>query len=368
MDVFSPLIRSRFQRRLLGWFRRHQRSLPWRRSRDPYRIWVSEIMLQQTQVATVKPYFERFLKRFPALADLAAADEQEVLRLWEGLGYYRRARHLHRAARTIVSEFDGKFPTRVEIVRTLPGVGRYTAAAILSQALDQRLPIIEANSRRVLCRLLGVRDDPRRGATQRFLWQAAEALLPSRQVGMFNQALMELGALVCTPGQPRCASCPVASMCVAHRDGLQDQIPLRARPPTPIDIQEAAVVVRKHGRVLLVQRADEGRWAGMWEFPHAPLEAPESHKQAATRLVPALTGIRAEIGAELLRIRHGVTHHRITLVCFEATYRTGKFQSGFYHKGRWLSLAQLTSYPVSAPQRRLAQALQQQGGGPTTGR
>ena len=357
MDLPSADVRRRLRRSLLAWFGRHQRPLPWRRDRDPYRIWVSEVMLQQTQVATVVPYFERFLAAFPTLAELAAADEQDVFRLWEGLGYYRRARNLHRAARQVRDGYGGRFPDDLESVRALPGIGRYTAGAILSQAFDRRLPILEANSRRVLCRLFGVRADPRRGPAQGWLWQAAEAILPKRNVGEFNQALMELGALVCMPAAPRCSACPVAAVCVARREGLQEEIPVRAAAPAPVDVQEAAVVVRRGERVLLVQRPDAGRWAGLWEFPHGPLEGKETHEEAARRLLPALTGVRAELGEELLTLRHGVTHHRITVVCFEARYGGGRFRSTFYRDGRWLYPRQLAEYPVSAPQRRLAQAL-----------
>jgi A/G-specific adenine glycosylase len=344
---------------LLDWFSRSRRDLPWRQDRDPYRIWVSEIMLQQTQVATVIPYFNRFLKAFPSVAALAAADLQDVLRLWEGLGYYRRARDLHRAARQIVLEYGSRIPDDRATLQTLPGIGRYTMGAILSQAFDQRLPILEANSQRVLSRLFGRADDPRSGQARDWLWKAAEALLPARQAGEFNQALMELGALVCFPVAPECSACPLTKLCVARRLGLQAEIPRLARTPEAILVQEAAVVVRRGAQVLLVQRSAQGRWAGLWEFPHAPLAQGEGHEEAAARLLADLTGIEAVIGAELLTLRHSVTHHRITLVCFQAAYRAGRFRSGSYQQGRWLRLGQLADYPVSAPQRRLALELLQ---------
>jgi A/G-specific adenine glycosylase len=349
--------RRQLRRSLLEWFDRCRRDLPWRRSRDPYAIWVSEIMLQQTQVATVIPFFKRFLETFPTLEDLAAAEEQQVLRLWEGLGYYRRARDLHRAARQVVAEHAGRIPQEPALLGTLPGIGRYTMGAILSQAFDRRLPILEANSQRVLSRLFGRRDDPRRGPARRWLWQMAEALLPTRRVGAFNQALMELGALVCTPMAPQCDACPVAGFCAARRLGIQQEILDRAAAPDPIAIQEAAVVVYRRRRVLLVQRCLEGRWAGLWEFPHAPLEKGQSHEEAAARLLPRLTGIEAEIGRELLTLRHSVTHHRITLVCFEGQYQRGRFQSTFYRRGRWVLPNDLPAFPVSAPQRKVAQRL-----------
>ncbi len=212
--------RRKIRLALLRWFARAHRDLPWRRDRDPYRIWVSEIMLQQTQVSTVIPFFERFLQTFPTLGDLAAANEQAVLRLWEGLGYYRRARNLHRAARLIVGEHAGRFPEDPAIASTLPGIGRYTLGAILSQAFDQRLPILETNSERVLCRLFGRTGDPKRGEERRWLWDMAEALLPAKRAGEFNQALMELGALVCSPAAPRCSECPLRAVCRARRLGI----------------------------------------------------------------------------------------------------------------------------------------------------
>ena len=346
--------RARLRRALRRWYVRHRRDLPWRHDRDPYRIWVSEVMLQQTQVAAVVPYFQRFLQAFPTLADLAAADVQEVLRLWEGLGYYRRARDLHRAARQIVAEHGGRLPRDPALLGRLPGVGRYMVGAVLSQAFDQRLPIVEANSQRVLCRLFGQRSDPRRGPTQRWLWQAAAALLPRRHVGEFNQALMELGALVCTPAAPRCPACPLRRQCAAHRLGLQEEIPARPAPPRIEEVREAAAVVRRGRSVLLVQRPEPGRWAGMWEFPHGPLGDGETHEEALARLLPALTGLSANLGPELATIRHGITRFRITLVCFEAQYRSGKFHSSFYRQGRWVAPAELERYPFSVPQRRLA--------------
>jgi A/G-specific adenine glycosylase len=348
--------------RLRTWFRRHQRDLPWRRDRDPYRIWVSEVMLQQTQVATVIGYFERFLRAFPTMAALAAADEQEVLRLWEGLGYYRRARDLHRTARVLAADHGGRFPADPTQLRGLPGLGRYTANAVLSQAFDLRLPILEANSQRVLSRLFGRADDPRQGPARAWLWQAAEDLLPARGAGEFNQALMEVGALVCTPTAPRCDACPLAARCVARQQGLQEVIPARTLPPATTYVQEAAVVVRRGDRVLLAQRPATGRWAGMWEFPHGALEEGETPAAAARRLGPALTGLEMELGAEVLTVRHGITRYHVTLVCFEAEHVGGNFRSPFYVGGEWLAPADLAAYPVSSPQRRLARALIASGG------
>jgi A/G-specific adenine glycosylase len=314
-------------------------------------------MLQQTTVAAVIPYFERFLRAFPTLADLAAASEQGVLRMWEGLGYYRRARDLHRAARQLAAQHGGAIPDDPNMVRELPGMGRYTVGAVLSQAFDRRLPVLEANSLRVLCRLFGRTDDPRRRPAQRWLWQVAEDLLPARGAGDFNQALMELGALLCTPTAPRCGDCPLADDCVARRLGLQDSIPAKATPPRITEVRESAVVVRHGPRVLLVQRPESAsRWANLWEFPHGPLLDGELHEDAALRLAREAS-LELTLGPELLTVRHGVTRFRITIVCFEAEYEGGEFHSDFYPQGRWVGPQQLTNYPVSAPQRRLARTL-----------
>jgi A/G-specific adenine glycosylase len=345
------------RRRLLAWFEENRRELPWRRDRDPYRIWVSEVMLQQTQVATVIRYFRDFIAAFPTVADLAAADEQDVLRAWEGLGYYRRARNLHRAARMLIVEYGG-IPEDPEAWARVPGVGRYIRNAVLSQAFDCRLPVVEANTRRVLARLFGQSGDLGKSNVQEWLWRAAETLLPRRRVGDFNQALMELGALVCTSVSPRCNECPLARACVANREGLQAVIPAKARRPASVDVREVAVVVRRGRTVLLAQRPPSAaRWANMWEFPHLALGPGESDESGVRRLLNEVLGLEAMLGKELLTIRHGVTRFRITMVCHEAAYRGGEFRSNFYSEARWLEPRRLADYPVSAPQRRLARTL-----------
>jgi A/G-specific adenine glycosylase len=355
--LLIPDRRRRLRRQLLAWFARHRRAFPWRCDRDPYRIWVSEVMLQQTQAATVIPYFERFLAAFPTVFDLAAADEQDVLRAWQGLGYYRRARDLRRAARQVVRAHGGCFPCVPAAAAALPGLGRYMVGAILSQAFECRLPILEANSQRLLCRLFAIRDDPTGGPARRRLWQLAECLLPGRRVGDFNQALMELGALVCTPSAPRCEECPLIKECAARRLGIQGKVPARPKRPGSLDVREAGVVIRHRQRVLLVQRPPGGRWAGLWEFPHGPLESGETVDAAAVRLARQLVGLRVRLGSELLTLRHAVTHHRITVTCFEATRAAGVFRSAMYPRGQWIEPARIADFPVSAPQRRLAKAL-----------
>lgn len=348
-----------FRRRLRKWFDAARRDLPWRRTRDPYSIWVSEIMLQQTQVVTVVGYFERFMARFPTVAKLASASESDVLRLWEGLGYYRRARQMHRAAQEIVSRHGGVFPRDPEQVRGLPGIGRYTAGAILSIAFDAREPILEANTVRLLSRLSALRTSPHETAGRDALWQWAEALLPVREVGLFNQALMELGALVCTPRAPRCDDCPVATLCPTRRLGLQDAIPVAKPKPKFEDVREASVLVRRRDEVLLVQRGGEGRWAGLWDFPRFPLDA-EHESSAGVELaakVKAALGIDVAVGSRWHTLRHGVTRFRITLDVFAADFRRGKPRGSAFADFAWRRPADMADLPLTTPARRLTRRL-----------
>jgi A/G-specific adenine glycosylase len=348
---------SAAKRKLLDWFRKNARPLPWRRDRDPYRIWVSEVMLQQTTVATVAPRFVQFLEKFPDVWALAAADEQDVLKVWEGLGYYGRARNLHRAARQMVAEHGGELPDDPAVWARLPGVGRYILGAVLSQAFDHRLPIVEANTKRVLCRLFAQAGDVSSGPVQAWLWETAAAILPKKRVGDFNQALMELGAIVCTSLAPDCPQCPLKAECLARREGIQEHIPRKPTRPATVEVREVCVVARHAGRLLLARRPAGGRWANMWEFPRAVLETNETHDAAARKLIASL-GLTAEPGSELMTLRYAVTRFRMTMVCLEAQARTKTFQSAYYEEGRWLKPAELADFPVSSAQRKLAAALQ----------
>jgi A/G-specific adenine glycosylase len=341
------------RRGLLAWFQRAARPLPWRATRDPYPIWISEVMLQQTQVKTVIPYFGRFLIAYPTLLDLSRADEQDVLRLWEGLGYYRRARDLLRSAQQLGNSNYTTIPNDPAIVRALPGFGRYTTNAVLSQAYDRRLPIVEANSQRVLTRLFGIAEDPKTPTVQKQLWQQAEALLPVKAVGDFNQAMMELGALVCLPSQPRCIECPLQRYCDANASNRQESIPWQNKLPKPTAVAEVAVVVAKNDKLLLVQRPDEGRWAKMWEFPHHELDGLETPETAAHRLMLGL-GLAGNIQETLATIRHTVTRFQISMTCFLVQHRRGQVSRTKYRDIAWIGVEDLASYPLSAPQRQLA--------------
>jgi A/G-specific adenine glycosylase len=252
---------------LLAWYLRVRRDLPFRRTRDPYAIWVSEIMLQQTRVDTVVPYFERFLSRFPTVLELADAELDDVLPLWSGLGYYQRARQLHRAARVVRDDHAGALPPDAEGLRTLPGVGAYTAGAIASIAYGERTPLVDGNVARVLARLHGVSEDVRSAKGNRRLWALAEAFVPAHAPGDHNQALMELGATICTPQKPRCDECPIAAPCVARREEKQAELPVVGKTKAPEVVHLVAAVLRAEGRVLLAKRPPHGLFGGLWESP-----------------------------------------------------------------------------------------------------
>jgi A/G-specific adenine glycosylase len=354
-NPLEPAWLREFRRALRAWFDGNARELPWRGTRDPYAIWLSEIMLQQTQVETVKPYFQRFLAALPTIADLAAAEEQQVLWLWEGLGYYRRARQFHAAARKILAEHGGCFPTDLAAVARLPGIGRYTAGAVLSIAFDQRRPILEANTVRVFSRLLAYNGQTTSAAGQKLLWSAAEAVLPAREVGRFNQALMELGSEVCRNRTPLCDECPVAMLCEARRRGAQHEIPRPKPRPRFEDVSEAAVLIRRRGRVLVIQWPEGGRWAGLWDFPRFAIQGDTADdiRRELIDNVQRMTGVTISPGERRKTIRHGVTRFRITLQCYDAQY-VSHDGGGEGLVQKWIRPAELENLPLSSTGRKLA--------------
>ncbi len=374
-DAFhSPSWRRTLRRRLLAWYRQHARDLPWRRTRDPYAIWISEIMLQQTQVATVERYFPRFLATFPNVAALAAASQQRVLRLWEGLGYYRRARQLHAAAKKIVADHAGRLPPDLESLQQLPGIGRYTAGAIRSIAFDLPAPILEANTIRLLCRLLAFRGDPSAGPGKTLLWRTAEQLLPNRNASQFNQALMELGSLICTPRNPQCGQCPLESLCPTHLAGLQNRIPAPRRQPATEERREAAVIIVRCGRILLRKCKPTERWAGLWDFPRfalpefikpRPLVAQDT-QQEIVRNVRQLTGFTVSQPRHFVTLQHSVTRFRITLNCFTASceqrtrIQNRAASSNGHGELRWVKPDDLDDYPLNTTGRKLARLWREQ--------
>jgi len=331
-------------RALLRWFARAARDLPWRRLRTPWRTWVSELMLQQTTVATVVPRFEEFVRRFPDVASLAAATEREVVEAWAGLGYYARARNLHRAARAIVERHGGAIPRTLDTIRTLPGIGAYTAGAILSLSWGVPVPCVDGNVRRVLARIDG-RD---RGA--RDLEKRAESLVPPDRPGEWNEALMELGATVCRPADPDCPHCPLASRCVARREGTVSRLP-GAKPRAATVAREASyALILREGAALLCRRPP-GPLGDLWEFPGD--RVPRAKLPAILR---AGLGIRARVGKEVSRARHTITHHRISAALYETTLDGDPAPAG-YPELAWIPLPELQARPLTAASRKLATAL-----------
>jgi A/G-specific adenine glycosylase len=292
------------RRVLLGWFAREARDLPWRRTSDPYRIWLSEIMLQQTRVEAVIPYYERFLKAFPTVRDLAAAREDAVLKAWEGLGYYSRARNLHKAAKVIVGDHAGQLPETAEQWRQLPGIGPYTAGAIASIASGLAETAVDGNVLRVLSRIFGIGESIDESATKERIGSIAAALLPRKQAGAFNQALMDLGARVCIPRRPRCVACPVSRWCDAYRHGIQDQLPVRTAKKAIPHHEIVVAVVRRNGRYLIGKRPTSGLLGGLWEFPGGKIEPGETHEQALVREVREETGLEVSVGACIATVDH----------------------------------------------------------------
>jgi A/G-specific adenine glycosylase len=348
------------RQRLTAWYLEARRDLPWRVNADPYRILVSEMMLVQTTVTAVIPYFERFLGRFPDVRSLAAAEESEVLKSWEGLGYYRRARQLHAAARKIVQEYQGAIPDDPAAIRALPGVGRYISGAILSFAFDRPEPIVEANSQRVLARLLAIEENVKTASTQELIWQAAERLVPAGGAGTFNQGLMELGALVCTAREPACLFCPLSALCGARRLGLQDVVPVITPKPPPLLVTEACALVVRDGKILIVQRGVGGLWEQFWEFPTVHVAGVDPAGRSFERTVDLadgverLTGISVEPGPPVKALTYSVTNHRVTLSAHVAQAKGGTPTPGpGLIDARWVEPDRLGEYTFSSANRRL---------------
>lgn len=365
-------LRARFQRRLLNWFAKNRRNLPWRRTNDPYKIWVAEIMLQQTAVATVIPYYERFLARFPTLRDLANAPVDDVLRLWAGLGYYARARNLHKAAQEVVERCGGEVPRSLKELMSLPGIGRYTAGAILSIAFNQEVPLLDGNVTRVLCRVFRVTGDPKSPETQKRLWALAEELIPTGKAREFNQAMMELGALVCTPPAPRCDACPLSVLCEAKRLNKQTRLPEPTRKQTVKNVEDVAALIRWEGkapaapkgsagaspsRYLIVQRPLNGLWGGLWELPRGTIQNGETPAAALRRTLRELLGVKIKVGSLIATFSQAVEHRRITLRCFACALTDGTPRALGCEGWKWATWEEMLREPIATAQRRMVEAL-----------
>ena len=348
----------------VAWFRQHGRALPWRQTRDPYRIWISEIMLQQTQVATVIPYYSRFLERFPDVASLAAASLDEVYLYWAGLGYYRRARQLHAAANRIVEDHAGVFPNSYAAIANLPGIGRYTASAIASFAFDQSRGIVEANTQRLFARLMHLELPIAAKDSQSQLWAFADGLVAKNNMGAgeINQALMEIGSQICTPRMPQCEACPLTQWCETQSRGSQTVIPVPKPPKVFTELTEAALLVQNRRGLWLLRRclATE-RWAGLWDFPRFDISNCTGHRQVLATLQSAFQerfGCPALIDDHVHSLKHSVTRYKITLHCYRARWPTGSPKRLDTSEARWCSLDEILGTPLSASGKRVAQWLQ----------
>lgn len=334
---------SSFQTKLLAWYHKNARKLPWRESRDPYRIWVSEIMLQQTQVQTVIPYYERWLKRFPTLESLAKAPQADVLKHWAGLGYYRRARMLHEGAKTVVKDFAGKIPESRDELMKIPGIGRYTAGAIASIAFEQRVPVLDGNVIRILTRLDAIKEDIGEPKTLQKLWALTEELLPKKNIGDFNQALMELGALMCSPRNPHCTECSVSSICQSLKQGEPELYPVKKKKEMTENIKTAALIVRRKGKVLIRRQPEEARWGGLWMFPHW------QNKKSMVKE----TGLSNDLLKRRLTVRHGFTKYRIELEVFEST-GPWILAPG---PSKWVSVSKLSEFAFPSPHQKIVKEI-----------
>lgn len=345
------------RRALLQWFRSNARSLPWRGSRDPYTVWLSEIILQQTRVEQGLPYFERFITAYPTVHELANAREDEVLKLWEGLGYYSRARNLLKAARVVASEWGGQFPREPEALERLPGAGRYTAGAIASIAFDVRAPLVDGNVSRVLARLFNLTACIDSAATKDLLWRMAGELVPRKCPGDFNQALMELGARICTPKAPLCDACPIRKYCEAHRTGTQAERPVRPAKKAVPHRRYAVAIIEKRGKYLIAKRPSNGLLGGLWEFPGAENPAGHIHRDALARAMKDVLDIEVTPGERIGAVNHVYSHLRVTLHVFRCEYRSGAPIPRWHAEVQWAGKSQLGGYAFSKANQKIIELI-----------
>ncbi|MHB0989461.1 MAG: A/G-specific adenine glycosylase [Bellilinea sp.] len=348
---------TEFARLLLAWYMQHARELPWRGVSDTYAVWVSEIMLQQTRVETVIPYFQRWMQRFPTVQALAESNEQEILQTWEGLGYYSRARNLYRAAREVMARFGGRLPAARSELENLPGIGRYTAGAIASMAFGQDEPALDGNLRRVLARVFNLTVLLRTKQGKHALEQLLDEHLPRGQAGDFNQAMMDLGATLCAPRSPDCANCPLATICQAYHLGVQEERPLTETRRQAPHYTVTAAVIRRDGRVLIAQRPAAGLLGGMWEFPGGKQEPDEPLTACLEREILEELGTRVTVGELVGIFRHAYTHFKVTLHAFYCTLNGSEPRAIEASDLRWVLPVELAGFPMGKIDRQIAKHL-----------
>ena len=362
MEVFNSEallpVPDELSRRLLTWYEREQRQLPWRGHADAYAVWVSEIMLQQTRVETVIPYFERWMQRFPTIQSLASSTQQQVLSLWEGLGYYSRARNLHKAAQVVVEQYAGQLPQDRVNLEKLPGIGAYTAGAIASIAFGKDEAALDGNIRRVLARVFAVRTPARSPAGEKELWELARRCLPPGRAGDYNQALMDLGSAVCTPHAPQCLICPLLEICAGHKLGLQEKLPVIPPRQKIPHLTVAAAVVRRADTVLIAQRAQSDLLGGMWEFPGGTLENDETFEEGLQREIREELNTAVLIEGPFGIYNHAYTHFTVTLHAFLCRLAGPEPQAIEASQLRWVQPGALASFPMGKIDRQIANRLE----------
>jgi A/G-specific adenine glycosylase len=334
-----------FQNKLINWYKKSHRKLPWRETENPYYIWISEVMLQQTQVGTVKPYYEKFIQKFPTVKALAKADLQEVLKIWEGMGYYSRARNLHKAAKIVMSEMGGKVPDNYQQFRQLPGVGQYIAAAVQSIAFHQPCAVVDGNVKRVLARLFTIKTPVNDAKSNKVFQQKASEILNRKNPGMFNQAMMELGALICRPQNPLCAKCPVKQFCAAFQTNTIDKYPVRKKQMPVPKYYIAVGVVNKNGKILITKRKESGLLGGLWEFPGGKILDRETAQQACIREIKEEVNLKIKVVEYLTQVKHAYTHFKIVLDVFQCQYVSGRVKLNGAVDYRWIKLNEIEKFP-----------------------
>jgi len=343
---------------LIPWYQSNKRDLPWRKTRDPYRIWVSEVMLQQTQVKTVIPYYNDFIKFFSDIRTLADSRLQDVLKSWEGLGYYGRARNLHKAAREMVKKHDARIPDDPAAIKKLPGVGDYISSAVLSIAYNLPHPVVDGNVKRVLSRLCLIDSPVNKPGSHKVFKATAQILLDADDPGTFNQALMELGALVCRPGAPECVNCPLNTQCLALADGVATDYPRRQKSkPIPHHATVAGIVV-KNAKVLLTRRKPDGLLGGLWEFPGGGVASDETPETACRRSLKETVNLNVENCSRVTQVKHAYTHFRITMDVYVCSFRSGRVKLNGPIDFRWVKPDQIKTYPLPKSNHKFLPALQ----------
>ena len=356
-SLSSPTRGEEIQRRLLKWFDQHKRLLPWRLKASPYRIFVVEVMLQQTQIKTVIPYYKRWLRAFPNVKTLAHVSLDKVLKLWEGLGYYTRARNLHRAAQIIVEQFGGKIPSDPEILKTLPGIGRYTAGAIASIAFQKPVPLVDGNVARVLSRIFNLKKDVAKPNVQKSLYTLAAMLVPQKEPGTFNQALMELGSLICIPEVPKCSICPVQSLCLAFKKGDPSKLPIKSKGAQVKKIEMVVGMLQKNGRLLVRRRPEHGIWGGLWEIPGTVRTRNQTLEEALKEDFKETLGMKIKIERKSFPIEHRFTHRKAMIYPFHCKAIGNGGAGAKKTKSLWATPSDLKKLSFPVPHRRILKTM-----------